>query len=112
VKARADEARASQVEADAQYERTVLNADREVGTASARYRAAPGRLESLEQAAHSSERAASLARVRYEGGMADFLQVLDAERTLLSAQDQLAQARTGAANAYVALYVARGGVWN
>lgn len=111
VKARADEARAGEVEARAQYERTVLAAQQEIGAASARYRAARARLASLEQAAQSSERAATLARVRYEGGMADFLQVLDAERTLLAAQDQLAQARTGAAEAYVALYAARGGVW-
>lgn len=111
VKARSDEARASEVEARAAYERTVLQAGREVDAASARYRAARARQASLEQAAHSSERAATLARVRYEGGMADFLQVLDAERTLLAAQDQLARARTAAAEAYVALYAARGGVW-
>jgi multidrug efflux system outer membrane protein len=44
--------------------------------------------------------------------MADFLQVLDAERTLLTAQDELARGRTAAAEAYVALYEARAGVWN
>jgi outer membrane protein TolC len=39
----------------------------------------------------------------------DFLQVLDAERTQLEAQDQLAQGRTDAATAYAALYRAVGG---
>jgi len=43
--------------------------------------------------------------------VADFLQVLDAERTQLEAQDQLAQSRTDAATAYAALYKSLGGSW-
>jgi len=43
--------------------------------------------------------------------VADFLQVLDAERTQLEAQDQLARSRTDAATAYAALYKALGGTW-
>jgi len=39
----------------------------------------------------------------------DFLQVLDAERTQLEAQDRLAQARTDAATAYAELFRAAGG---
>ena len=39
----------------------------------------------------------------------DFLQVLDAERTQLDAEDQLAQAHTNAATSYAALYQALGG---
>jgi multidrug efflux system outer membrane protein len=41
--------------------------------------------------------------------VADFLQVLDAERTQLDAEDQLAQAHTDAATSYAALYKALGG---
>jgi multidrug efflux system outer membrane protein len=41
--------------------------------------------------------------------VADFLQVLDAERTQLDAEDQLARGRTDAATAYAALYKALGG---
>ncbi len=63
----------------------------------------------IEDAASASERAAELARARFSGGVADFLQVLDAERTQLEAQDQLAQGRTEAATAYAALYKALGG---
>jgi outer membrane protein TolC len=37
--------------------------------------------------------------------------VLDAERTQLEAQDQLARGRTEAATAYAALYKALGGTW-
>ena len=67
------------------------------------------RVERIQDAAAASERAAELARLRFTGGVADFLQVLDAERTQLDAEDQLAQGHTDAATAYAALYKALGG---
>lgn len=112
VKARVDAAQAQELEARAQHEQLVLRAQAELESATVGYRTARTRLEHLREAAQASERAAELARLRYEGGIADFLQVLDAERTLLAAQDQLAQAEAQAAAAYVALYRARGGVWS
>jgi multidrug efflux system outer membrane protein len=111
VKARVDQARATELEANAYYDQTVLRAAEELEAATVRYRTARARLDHLRAAAVASERAASLANLRYEGGIADFLQVLDAERTLLAAQDQLAQAQTQAAEAYVALFQARGSAW-
>ena len=51
------------------------------------------------------------ARTRYEGGAADFLDVLDAERTQLADEDRLAQSRTDAATSLVAVYKALGGGW-
>jgi NodT family efflux transporter outer membrane factor (OMF) lipoprotein len=111
VKARVDEAQSQQLEARARYEQTVLVARQELEAAAVRYRSARARLAHLNEAAQASQRAADLARLRYEGGVADFLQVLDAERTLLSAQDQLTQGQTQAAEAYVALYRARGGIY-
>jgi outer membrane protein TolC len=111
VKARVDQAQAQELEARAQYEQIVLVAQEELEAASVLYRSSRARLEHLREAAASSERAATLARLRYEGGITDFLQVLDAERTLLAAQDQLAQGQTEAANAYVALHKARGSSW-
>lgn len=112
VKARVDEAQAQQREASAQYEQAVRVAREELESATVRYRSARTRLDYLRDAADASERAATLARMRYEGGIADFLQVLDAERTLLAAQDQLAAGRIAAADAYVALYRARGASWD
>ena len=111
VKARADAARAREAEARARYEQAVLGALREVETALVSYRKSRGRLAQLQEAAEASERAAELARVRFEGGVADFLQVLDAERTQLEAQDQLARGRTETVSAYVELYRALGGTW-
>ena len=57
----------------------------------------------------ASRTAAQLARARYEGGLVDFLEVLDAERTQLAAEDRLAQSRTDAATSLIAVYKALGG---
>ena len=63
------------------------------------------------RSAQASEKATSLARLRYQYGVSDFLTVLDAERTLLQAQDQLAQSETNTATALVTVYEALGGGW-
>ncbi|HEX9895409.1 MAG TPA: TolC family protein [Gemmatimonadales bacterium] len=109
VKAGVDAARGLEAEARARYEQTVLLAREELETARVAYARAQERLTQLEAAAAASNRAAELARLRFEGGVADFLQVLDAERSLLAAQDQLAQGRTDAVTALVAVYRAVGG---
>jgi NodT family efflux transporter outer membrane factor (OMF) lipoprotein len=111
IKARADAARAREAEAEAQYQQTVLRAVQETETALVSYHKARGRVDRLDEAAAASERAAELARLRFEGGVADFLQVLDAQRTVLEAQDQLAQGRTEATTALVEVYRAIGGQW-
>ena len=97
-------------EAEAQYAQTVLRALQEVETALARYRdgARAGGAHPGCRRGQRARRGAGAAPV--QGGVADFLQVLDAERTQLDAEDQLAQARTDAATAYAALYKALGGV--
>lgn len=111
VKARVDISRARESEAQAQYTQAVLLALQDVEASLVRYRTSRARVERIQDAASASERAAELARLRFSGGVADFLQVLDAERTQLEAQDQLAQSRTEAATAYAALYKALGGTW-
>ena len=109
VKARVDANQARAAEAEAQYSQTVLRALQEVETGLNRYRTSRVRVERIGDAAAASARAADLARLRFEGGVADFLQVLDAERTQLDAEDQLAQAHTDAATSYAALFKALGG---
>jgi multidrug efflux system outer membrane protein len=56
--------------------------------------------------------AARLARMRYDEGVADFLAVLDAERTRLDAEDQLAGAQAEAGVRLVAVYKALGAGWD
>ena len=83
----------------------------ETENALAEHAAARDRLTQVLDAAQSSRTAAGLARTRYEHGISDFLQVLDAERTLLEAEDRYAVSRTEAATSMVAVYKALGGGW-
>jgi multidrug efflux system outer membrane protein len=112
VKERVDVVRAEQAEAEAAETGTILRAREEVASATAAYDRAHARLAILEQAVQASGRAAALAQQRFEAGLTDFLQVLDAQRTLLDAENQLALSRTAAATALVAVYKAVGGSWS
>jgi len=109
VKAGVDIARAQEAEAEAYYRKTQLQAYEEIATSVVAYNKARRSLDFLEAAARASERAAALARLRFDEGATDFLQVLDAERTMLEAQDRLAAGRTAATTGLVALYRALGG---
>jgi NodT family efflux transporter outer membrane factor (OMF) lipoprotein len=111
VKAGADAARAQRDAAQAEYEQTMRRASEEIRTSVVRYDAARSRLALLEEAAQASRRAAELALRRFEGGAADFLQVLDADRTRLAAEEQLARGRAEAAALLVGLYHAFGAEW-
>ncbi|MBV9248923.1 MAG: efflux transporter outer membrane subunit, partial [Acetobacteraceae bacterium] len=85
---------AQQQEAAVNYQRTVLSAWHDVDNALTAYRAEQARRDQLVAAVEQNRRALSLARSRYQQGVADFLQVLDAERNLLSTQQQLADSTT------------------
>jgi outer membrane protein TolC len=111
VRAHVDAARAEQEDARASYDHAVLAARAETRTAYAALVGARARLAYLREAAQASERGAELARLRFEGGAAGFLEVLDAERSLLEAQNNLAQGETDAATAFAALYEVLGGAW-
>ena len=91
------------------YERTVLIALEETENALVDFGREQSRQQFLETSAQSSQKAAELAHQRYEAGITDFLSVLDAERTLLEAQDRLAASQTRSATAFVAVYKALGG---
>lgn len=110
VKTGVDQARAEEREATAQHQQAVLRAREEVATSLAAYHKARERLQHLEEAAAASERATELARLRFEEGGADFLEVLDAESRQLAAQDRLAAGRTEATGWLVAVYRAVGGM--
>src|SRR5262249_55474107 len=86
----------SRAEADialAGYQSAVLNALEDTEDSLVNYGDSQRREETLERASSQSTRAARLARQRFEGGLSDFLSVLQAERDALAAEDSLAQAR-------------------
>jgi NodT family efflux transporter outer membrane factor (OMF) lipoprotein len=104
-------ARAQQVESALHYRGTVLNALREVEDALVSYRTDRAARDRLLEEVHSAQITLSLARARYTNGVTDFIQVLDAERTLISSRQQLVQTDVTLTNDVVALYRALGGGW-
>lgn len=95
----------------ARYQQAVLLALEDTENALVRYARSRVEDQHLQQAAADSARAAQLARVRYDAGAADLFEVLDAERTRLTAEDALAEARTRSVANAVALYKALAGGW-
>ncbi len=93
------------------YEKTVLTALEETENALVGFSRERARRDFLRAAADASEKAATLARQRFQEGATDFLTVLDSERRLLEAQENLAQSETSTSTALVALYKALGGGW-
>lgn len=104
-------ARAGAVIALDQYHSTVLNALEETEDALVTHARDRDQLKNAEDAASASATAARLAKIRYQGGLVDFLSVLDAERTQLQAENALAEDRTEAATSLIAVYKALGGGW-
>jgi outer membrane protein, multidrug efflux system len=111
VQARIGAAEARNDGALASYEQTVLRALQETEDALVTHARSRERLLHLTEAATASQTASQLARLRFDNGAADFLQVLDAERSQLLAEDSLAQSRTDTAMSLVAVYKALGGGW-
>jgi multidrug efflux system outer membrane protein len=52
-----------------------------------------------------------LYRMRYNGGVTSYLEVLESERTLFSAELELSEVRQSTFNSYIRLYKALGGGW-
>jgi multidrug efflux system outer membrane protein len=111
VRARMQAAGAQADAALATYERTVLVTLEETENALVDFSRDQARRDFLRESERASQTAATLARQRYENGATDFLTVLDAERVLNDAQDQLAQSNTRTCTALVAVYKALGGGW-
>ncbi|HSG66081.1 MAG TPA: TolC family protein, partial [Gammaproteobacteria bacterium] len=103
----AAEARADR--AYAEFEQTLLLAIEEAENGLAGYRAATQTAAALAEAVEESRTASTLARLRFVNGIADFLAVLDAERTMLELEDQYAVALTDRTTSLAALYKALGG---
>ena len=104
-----DLARAREVEAVAQYDLAVQRAFREVSDALAGRRWLAGQVETQSRAVDAQAAIAHLAQLRYREGVADYLEVLDAERNLFTARQSLLAAQRSAFQNDVSLYIALGG---
>jgi outer membrane protein, multidrug efflux system len=69
------------------------------------------RQRALEEAVRSSADSLHLANQLYTNGLASFLNVLDAERSLYRAEEALAHSRSEVTQNLIALYKALGGGW-
>ena len=95
----------------AAYEAAVLSALEEVENALLRYAQEQVRRDHLAAAVDAARQAEVLARQKYQAGLVDFSNVLDAQRSLLSYQDQLATSEGTVTANLMALYKALGGGW-
>ena len=94
------------------YEATILGALEEVENALSTYAEEQIRREHLSAAVEAARQAEKLAGHQYLAGLVDFNTVLDAQRSLLSFEDQLAQSDGTVTANLVRLYKALGGGWN
>ncbi len=90
----------------ATYEQTVLLALEETENSLIALSRERQRLAYLSEAEKAAAEATSLARQRYRDGIADYLSVLDTERTLLNLQEQLVTTHTLTATRLIAVYKA------
>lgn len=104
-------ARARAEQAQYRYEKAVLVALNDAGSALAAVRATRDQVVAQETQVLALRRARALADIRYRSGVASYIEVLDAERGLFSAELTLSQAQLQQLTAAVQLYRAIGGEW-
>lgn len=112
VDAEVASARGADAEALARYRQTVLHAAEDVENAFTGLTQTEARAEKLEGEVASLTKARDLSQQSYASGVIPLTDVLDADRQLLAAQDDLARNRADAARAAVTCYRALGGGWS
>jgi len=95
----------------AKYQQTVLTALEETENALVNYNKLRAKQALLVSAVEANVKADKLAQLRFDGGVTDFLTVLDGELRLLQSENELAQTQTATATALVAIYKSLGGGW-
>ena len=93
------------------YDKAVLTAFEEVANALTAYNNEQARRKEIAKAVTANLRALEIAQAQYRVGASEYLEVLDAQRTLYADQDGLAQTEASVSENLVALYKALGGGW-
>lgn len=112
LRAQADSAAARRDQAAFAYQKTALGAFRDVEDALAAVARTSEQEQALAAQRSALAEALRLATNRYRAGYSAYLEQLDAQRGLLSAELALAQVRADRLNAVVSLYQALGGGWD
>ncbi len=110
-RANLDASNAARDIAIAQYEKAIQTAFREVADALAGSATLGDQLSAQQLQATAEAERFRLAELRYRNGVASFLDVLDAQRSLFATQQALAQTRLAQQQNQVNLYKALGGGW-
>ena len=98
-------------QAAAQYQKAALNSYREVANALVSVRKLGETRVALDEGVVALRDAATLSRSRYNAGLANYLEILNADQQLFDQELQLAQTRGEELRAFVELYRALGGGW-
>jgi NodT family efflux transporter outer membrane factor (OMF) lipoprotein len=93
------------------YKRTIQSAVKEVDTTWDAYAAEQDRVGKLGDAVVAGQRAVTVASERYDRGLTDFLNVVDAERQEYDIEQQYSDAQVSVDEQFVALYRSLGGGW-
>jgi multidrug efflux system outer membrane protein len=112
LRAQAEAARERAKQAMLSYEATLQQSFREVEDALVAVRTYSVENDAQTRRAIAAENAARLSRARYDGGVVDYLEVLDSERTLFNAELEQSLTLQLYYNAIVRLYTALGGGWS
>lgn len=93
------------------YRSTVLNALKDVETALGQVASLADQQKYKTQQVNAASEAFRISEIQYREGVTDLLNVLQAQQTLFSAEDQLVQIKLARIQADIGLYVALGGGW-
>jgi outer membrane protein TolC len=110
-RARVDQAEGVRAEAEAQYRAAVLDALRDAEDALARFRQGRTTVATVARARAAAAQAATLTQARQRAGTASLIDVLDTERQLLAADQDLAAARAALTGDFISLQKALGLGW-
>ena len=95
-----------------EYENTVLGAVKEVRDAIAAYGEEQKRYRILEKGAAEARAALDIAEEQFRSGLVNFINVLDAQRSLLTFEENQISSRGTITQDVVQLYKALGGGWD
>ncbi len=112
LEARLAAAEARYEQASIRYQQAAVQAANEVESAAVRYGRERERAQKLAAVVNATEDARNLALTRYQGGLGDFLGVLDAQRQLFLAEDEQIASSEQSLVHLVSLYKALGGGWD
>ncbi|MFP4169240.1 MAG: efflux transporter outer membrane subunit [Desulfonatronovibrionaceae bacterium] len=93
------------------YEKTILTALEDTENALTDFARGQEKKNELADAVRSARKAESMARGNYQAGLVDFIDVLSAQKAVLSYEDELAQSKSAVTSSLISLYKALGGGW-